>query len=591
MYWFKTALFAVVGPFRRPSHSQLPTPVFRLAYCKLPIANCLLPIANRLLPTAHCLQPLAKCLLPLILLLSCTGPPKHDTSQIFRVNAHSGIASLDPAFARDQYSIWGANLLFNGLVQMNRSLRVQPALAKSWDITDSNTRYVFHLRGDVYFHENACFGEKRTRLLTAADVVYSFERLRSAELAAPGAWVFKQVEQFNALNDSTVEIALSQAFPPFLGILSMKYCSVIPREAIDYYGNDFRENPVGTGPFYKKLWEANEKLVLRKNNNYWEQDSTGQALPYLEAVAISFIPDKQSAFMEFVKGNMDLLSGIDPSYKDEILTFEGALQPKYEDKFEVYRQPYLNTEYLGFLVDSSLAASAGSAVRLKKVRQAINYGFDRQKMLKYMRNSIGTPGTAGIIPKGLDAYDQEATYGYHYNPEKAAQLLEEAGFPLGKGLPEISLQTNASYLDLCEYLQAELLRLGIRLKVEVTPPSTLRQAIATSKVPFFRASWIGDYPDAENYLSLFYSKNKAPNGPNYTQFAHPQFDAWYEAAALAESDSLRLSLYQQMDSLVMAEAAVVPLYYDQVLRFYPKTVHGLEGNAMNMLDLKKVWKE
>jgi peptide/nickel transport system substrate-binding protein len=525
------------------------------------------------------------------LLLACSGPPRRDTSKIFRVNAHSGIASLDPAFARDQYSIWAANLLYNGLVQMDRSLRVQPALAKSWEITDSNTRYTFHLRKGIYFHEDDCFGDARTRTMTAADVVYSFERLRSAELAAPGAWVFKSVKTITALNDTTLAITLSQPFPPFLGILSMKYCSVIPKEAVDYYGNDFREHPIGTGPFYKKLWEANEKLVLRKNERYWEQDSMGKALPYLEAVAISFIPDKQSAFMEFVKGNMDLLSGIDPSYKDEILTFEGDLQPKYARQFEVYRQAYLNTEYLGFLVDSSLVASAGSAVRLKKVRQAINYGFDRQTMLKYLRNSIGTPGTTGIIPKGLEAYDAKATYGYHYNREKAAQLLVEAGFPQGKGLPEITLQTNSSYLDLCEYLQAELLHLGIRLKVEVTPPSTLRQAIATSKVSFFRASWIGDYPDAENYLSLFYAKNKAPNGPNYTQFANAQFDAWYEAAARAEHDSLRLPLYRKMDSLIMEEAAIVPLYYDQVLRFYPRQVHGLEGNAMNMLDLRRVWKE
>ncbi len=527
----------------------------------------------------------------LLALVSCEGPPRHNVRDIFRFNAHSGIASLDPAFARDQYSIWACNALYNGLIQMDRNLKLQPAIATRWEIEDSNRRYTFYLRKKVLFHKNACFGRDSTRAVRAQDFVYSFERLRSAELAAPGAWVFKNVEGFTAISDTVLEIRLKEAFPPFLGILSMKYCSVIPEEAVTFYGDDFRENPVGTGPFYKKLWVPNEKLVLRKHKAYWEQDEEGNKLPYLEAVAISFIPDKQSAFMEFVKGKLDLVSGIDPSYKDELLTFEGNLQPKYSHRFAVYRQPYLNTEYLGFLTDSSLAAAKESPIRLRKVRQAINYGFDRVKMLKYLRNSIGTPALSGMIPKGLDAYAPGRVPGYSYKPEKTAKLLAEAGFPKGQGLPEIELQTNAGYLDLCEYIQAELLKSGIRLKVEVTPPSTLRQSIATGKVAFFRASWIGDYPDGENYLSLFHSENKAPNGPNYTQFSHTRFDQWYEQATLVKSDSIRIRLYRKMDSLVMAESAVVPLYYDQVLRFYPKHVHGLEGNAMNMLDLKKVWKE
>jgi ABC-type transport system substrate-binding protein len=523
-------------------------------------------------------------------MLGCSGPPERDASQIFRFNAHSGIATLDPAFARDQYGNWSANLLYNGLVEMDRDLRIKPALAKHWEISDSNTRYTFYLRAAVHFHENACFGEAGSREVTANDFVFSFERLRSAALAAPGAWVFQYVDSFTALSDTVLEIKLKQAFPPFLSILSMKYCSVIAREALDFYGNDFRSNPVGTGPFYKKLWVANEKLVLRKNQQYWKQDSAGNSLPYLEAVAISFIPDKQSAFMEFVKGNMDLVSGIDPSYKDEILTFDGTLQPKYADDFSLYRQPYLNTEYLGFLMDTSLASLADSPLKQRQIRQAINHGFDREKMLKYLRNSIGSAALSGIIPKGLEAFDATKIPGYNYDPEKALERLAEAGFPKGAGLPEIVLQTNASYLDLCEYIQAELGKIGIRLRVEVSPPASLRQAVATSKAAFFRASWIGDYPDAENYLSLFYGPNKAPNGPNYTQFQNDQFDAWYQQATLVTAETERITLYQKMDSLVMYEAAVVPLYYDQVLRFYPKHVHGLEGNAMNMLNLERVWK-
>jgi peptide/nickel transport system substrate-binding protein len=525
-----------------------------------------------------------------LLLGGCGYQSQYDDSQVFRYNEAAGITSLDPAFSRNQANIWAVNQLFNGLVQMDEDLRVQPCIAKSWEILDSGLTYVFHLRNDVLFHASKCFKNEEQRKVTAGDFLYSFERLLDKELAAPGSWVFQKVKSFKAVNDSTFTIELQTPFSPFLGILSMKYCSVLPQEAVEYYGLAFRENPVGTGPFYFKLWEGNEKLVLRKNVNYFEKAENGDSLPYMEAVAITFIPDKQSAFLEFIKGNLDFMSGIDASYKDELLTFEGELQQKYAERFNLYRQPYLNTEYLAFLVDSNQDVMLNSPLLNLKIRQAINYGFDRKKMMRYLRNNIGTPANSGMIPKGLGSYNPEVVNGYDYNPEKASQLLAEAGYPKGLGLPEITLQTNASYLDLCEYIQGELAAIGIKLKVEVTPPSTLRQSIATSKVPFFRASWIGDYPDGENYLSLFYSENHSPNGPNYTHFKSVRFDSLYREATSQPLDSIRYHLYAQMDSLVMAEAPVVPLYYDQVLRFYPKTVKGLGGNAMNLLDIKRVKK-
>ena len=513
-----------------------------------------------------------------------------DPATVFRYNESAGITSLDPAFSRNQANIWAVNQIFNGLVQLDDSLNVEPAIAKSWEIHDNGRLYRFTLRRDVLFHDDSCFQNPEARKVKADDFLYSFRRLQSSKLAAPGAWVFQNVKAFRAPNDTTFDIYLKKSFPPFLGLLSMKYCSVIPREAVEYYGEQFRENPVGTGPFYKKLWLENEKLVLRRNKQYFEKDEEGKRLPYLEAVAITFIPDKQSAFLEFVKGNLDFLSGIDPSYKDELLTFEGELREKYRKRFHLYRQPYLNTEYLGFMVDSTKYENPEHPVLNRKVRQAINYGFDRKKMMRFLRNNIGAPANQGFVPRGLPAFDDSATYGYRYNPAKARKLLAEAGYPGGKGLPEITLQTNSSYLDLCEYIQAEVKKLGIPLNVEVTPPSTLRQAMATSKVRFFRGSWIGDYPDAENYLSLFYSDNFAPEGPNYTHFRHERFDALYERAFSINNASRRRSIYRRMDSLVMRQAPVVPLYYDQVLRFYPKSLEGLGGNAMNLLDLKRVRK-
>lgn len=521
---------------------------------------------------------------------SCSGPPERDMNTVFRYNEAAGISSLDPAFARNQANIWACHQIFNGLVRMDDQLKVQADLARSWEISDSGRVYRFQLREDVYFHDDACFEEGKGRKLQAQDVYYSLERLRNPDLAAPGAWVLKNLKAIRVIDKHTIELELQEAFAPFLGILSMKYCSVIPREAVEYYGRGIGQHPVGTGPFKFKLWLENEKLILRKNPNFFGKDEQGQALPYLEAVAVDFISDKQSAFLEFLKGNIDFLSGLDASYKDELLNADGLLREKYQDRFHLYRQAYLNTEYLAFLNDSNAGLPETPYWQIPELRQALNYCFDRAKMMRFLRNNVGEPATKGMIPKGLPAYDSEASYGYVYNPEKTDSLLIAAGFPKGKGLPTLRLQTNSSYLDLCEYLQSEANKHGIPVKVELAPPSTLRQAMATGKSPFFRASWIADYPDSENYLSLFYSANKAPNGPNYSRFGNDQFDAWYEEAAVTANDSLRILLYRKMDSLVMVEAPVIPLYYDQVLRFYPKNVEGLGGNALNLLDLSRVRK-
>ena len=508
----------------------------------------------------------------------CTGQYNNDELTIFKYNESAGIATLDPAFAKDQATIWATNQLFNGLVQLDNELNVQPSIAKSWTISGDALIYTFSLRNDVFFHNDELFEKGKGRKVIAQDFEYSFNRLLNKKLAAPGAWVLSNVKSFRAVNDSVFSIELRTPFPAFLSLLSMQYCSVVPREIIE--ARDFNRQPIGTGPFQFQLWKDGVKLVLRKNPNYFEVE-VGVQLPFLDAIAITFIKDKQSAFLQFILGKLDFISGIDASYKDEILTNKGNLQEKYMDKVTLQSQPYLNTEYLGFLMENPLPL---------KIRQAINYGFDRVKMLKYLRNNIGTPANQGFIPLGLPSFSKNLN-GYNYNPKKARQLVLTAklenGFDANK---EIILSTTSSYLDLCEYIQNQLRDIGLKVMVEVSPASTHRQMVATSKLNFFRGSWIADYPDAENYLSLFYSNNFCPNGPNYTHFNNEGFDVLYEKSLSETNIDVRHAYYQQMDKLIIDSAVIVPLYYDRVLRFTNKNITGFESNAMNLLDLKRVRK-
>ncbi|WP_437824121.1 ABC transporter substrate-binding protein [Tenacibaculum mesophilum] len=524
-------------------------------------------------------------LIALLFLFSCIKKKsKYTNNQVFRYNEHSNITSLDPAFAKDQRNIWGVNQLYNGLVELDDSLQVQPSIAKNWTISEDGKTYQFELRNDVLFHKHILFGKDSTRNVIAQDFEYSFNRLLDKNVASPGGWVLQNVASFNAENDSTFTINLKQPFPPFLGLLAMKYCSVVPKEAVDYFGNEFRANPIGTGPFHFKLWVENTKLVLRKNPLYFEKDENGKQLPYLEAVAVTFLPDKQSEFLQFIQGNIDFMKSLDASYKDDILNTDGTLKEKYASTINMQTGAYLNTEYLGIYLDGEEKHPTKS----KLIRQAINYGFDREKMIKFLRNGIGSPATSGFIPKGLPSFNNQQ--GYSYKPEEAKRLVAQYKEETGDENPQIAITTNSNYLDLCEFIQRELQKIGVATKVDVIPPSTLRQGKANGKLPIFRASWIADYPDAENYVSLFYSKNFTPNGPNYTHFKNDFFDTLYEQSIKEVDVKKRYKLYQKMDSIIIAEAPIVPLYYDEVIRFTQKNVTGLGINPIDLLNLKRVQK-
>ena len=527
------------------------------------------------------------------LFTACTGPAANERiSNVFRYNESAGISSLDPAYARDQSVIWPVNQIFNGLVQLDDRLRIRPCLAKSWEINPDGTEYRFHLRNDVYFHSDPVFQSVKGRQVKAADFIYSFNRILDPATASSGTWIFDNVSReqggpaFIAPDDSTLVIRLKEGFPPFLSMLAMPYASVVPREAIQWYGEGFRRHPVGTGPFMFKFWKEGVRLVLVKNPDYFESEGSSR-LPYLDAVSISVLSDKQSAFLDFVKGKLDFISGLDPSYKDELLTKQGRLQQKYRNTVELITQPYLNTEYLGFLVDQAIIEGKPNPLFDKRVRQAINYAFDRKKMVTYLRNNIGSPGINGIIPKGLPSFDSTKVY-YTYNIEKARQLLSEAGFPGGKGMPPVTLVSTPDYLDFCKHIQQQLTVLGVEMKIEISTPAAIKQMKAEARLPFFRASWIADYPDAENYLLMFLGRNFCPRGPNYTHFSNREFDRLYDLTLHEPADSIRFGIYRQMERLVMEEAPMVVLYYDQALRFVRKGITGLGSNPMNMLTLNRV---
>jgi len=320
---------------------------------------------------------------------------------------------------------------------------------------------------------------------------------------------------------------------------------------------------------------------LRRNPNYFMIEG-GKQLPLIDAVSVSFLADKQIAFMQFIKGKLDFMSGIDARYKDELLSKDGNLRKKYSDQIYLLREPYLNTEYLGFYINEKWDDE--EAERQLALRKAINFAIDRKKMLRFLRNGTGKSGQAGMVPYGLPGHDESGAIGFSFQPDSARSLIVK--YNLNE--LNVTLSTTADYVDISKFVQGSLKDYGLNVSIEVLPAANMRQFRANGSLPFFRASWVGDYPDAENYLSLFYSHNTSPRGPNYTHFNSKTFDMLYEQSMTITVDSVRFKLYRQMDSLIMTQAPVAVLFYDEVLRFVQNEVKGLGSNPVNLLDLRRV---
>jgi ABC-type transport system substrate-binding protein len=524
----------------------------------------------------------------------CENVDKKSPRQVFHYNEDVSVTTLDPAFVKSQSEIWIVSQIYNGLVDLNADLQAIPSLAYRWELSNQNKTYTFHLRSDAQF----CFVDKEGvvshRQLKASDVVYSFTRIADPKTASPGAWIFSgKLDSnlnlaFQAPNDSTFVLNLLKPAASMLSLLATNFGYVVP---VEFSGQDksvLSRKPVGTGPFYLRRWEEEIKMVLRKNPRYHEKDTQGVNLPYLDAVNVTFVKNKQTAFMQFVAGSYDFFNGLEGSFKDELLTPQAQLKPKYAKKMGAIITPFLNTEYIGcYLGDSPNKTNWLQDVHLRK---ALLLSVDKNKLVRFFRNGLGVAGDQGFVPPQLNVQqfvsdERPSTEAW----DMAVKEFQLSNYSREKVKPEIKLSTTADYLDMMVFLQETWGRLGIKVKVDIQTGGMLRQLRDEGQLELFRGSWIADYPDAENFLACFYQPFQSPNGPNYTHFQDATFDALYdqiESGAMSKIDRERK--IAQANQILMDQVPVVPLYYDKSIRLIQPWVKGLENDAANRLVLKRV---
>jgi peptide/nickel transport system substrate-binding protein len=542
-----------------------------------------------------------------LLLYSCSK--KNENGNIFRYNEAQGIENLDPVMCSNYPSIWPVTQVCEGLLEFDSDMQLEPLLTGSYKISDDGMVYTFNLRTNIYFQDDDCFLNKKGRRLVSKDFKYCFERVCDPKSKTRGAWLFrdrvegaldfinsiknnkfdiKEISGFKCPDDSTFIIKLVKPFAPFLSILTMAYAVVYPHEAVEYYKDNFGYHPVGTGPYKFVKWDFDKELVFEKNPTYHEKDKFGGPLVYLDGFTVSFTRSSETEFLDFTNGKLDYYSP-SPEILSQILDDNGNLLTKYD--FDIVKQPWLNTVYLAIQLDTNMPGGKNNVLsNNKKLRQALSYAIDREKIVKYVLKNKGYPAENGPIPVGMPGYSKEVV-GYKYDKEKAIKLLEEAGFPNGKGLLlKLTISNEETQKMIGEAVQAQLKDVGVDVQLDFIQGSTLRSSQVGGELAFWRANWGADYFDPENFMALFYSKNKTPNGPNYTHYSNPKTDSLYELGLKETDFQKRKLLYNNMETIVMEDAPWILLLYNEIIYLKAKNVQGMYIDGLNTLILKRTEK-
>lgn len=540
------------------------------------------------------------------------GPVKY--GGVFRMNESEDFRTLFPLNIVEVVGGHIGSQVYEGLVKFKqKDLSVMPGLAYRWETLDSATRFIFHLRQGVVFHDDSCFAEGKGREVNAGDIKYCFDKLcavspnnqqfantfkdrvvganayfESTEKNAP---LKGGVSGVTALNDSTIELKLTRPMPSFLSILCTNGCWIYPQEAVKTYGDDMRIHCVGTGPFRVKSIKEGASVVLERNPKYWMYDEWNNQLPYLDIVEFRFIKDKRSEIIAFRNKELDMVFRLPVEMTKDIL---GELDQAKEHRadFVLQSNAAMSLTYYGF--QHKLAPFNNI-----KVRQAFNYAIDRVYISEKVLQGDANPGIYGVVPPSLPNYDYKGVTGYSYDPDKARKLLAEAGYPGGKGFPEISLQINNGGGDrntmTAEYVTNKLKEnLGINVKIDVMPFAQHIETVFTGKALFWRYGWVADYPDPETFLTTLYGRHipdslNQPSSLNSVRYYSPQFDSIFDAAMNEADGAKRFELFRRADQVAMNDAAIMPIYYEVNDRLVQRSVRGFDINPMEYRDMTFVW--
>ncbi len=546
----------------------------------------------------------------------CTKKRFDENDNSLNLVLRANVKGLDPASANDLYSSTVITQMYEGLLAYNylkRPFTLQPALAESMpEISKDGLTYTFKIKKGVKFHDNAAFPNGKGREVTVQDFVYSWKRLADPRNTSEGFWIFDgkikglnewatavknekanyetPVEGLQSPDSHTLVIKLNGVYHQLSYVLAMPFSAVVPKEAVEKYGKEFLNNPVGTGPFVLEKptdWVRNSKITLKKNPHYRPDFyptegmpgdaekgllvDAGKQLPLVDKLVFSEIVEDQPRWQNGLKGNFDWVEIPKDNFDNAVAKEDRTkIVPDLAAKgLKLDITPALDVTYIGLsMVDPVLGKN-------KFVRQAMSKAFDSKTYIEKFLNGRGV-AAQGPVPPGIDSFeDSFKNPNATFNVEEAKALLVKAGFPDGKGLPELQYEalSDSTARQGAEYFVQAMAAIGIKVKINSNTWPQFQEKIKAQKAQIFGIAWGADYPDAQNFFQLFYSKNKTP-GPNDTSFNSPEFDKTYEAALKLPPGEERTKLYQKLRDIVADES---PWIFNAHRLGY-KLVHGWVGN-------------
>jgi oligopeptide transport system substrate-binding protein len=514
----------------------------------------------------------------------------------------------------DYYSATVFGQVMEGLVSIDPStLKVKGQIASSWEINDDGTTYVFDIRNDVYFHPHEIFKSDNERLLTAEDIITTFELICSPSKSGASSFAYNHIlkdilkgaEDFYDGKTKTIsgisakgnklKIILNQKDDNFLYKLSHIQLSIHSKKIIKA---DLVEKTIGTGPFLFHTYHPGEhpSIYLAKNNNYYETDETGNRLPYLDSIKFIIQNRKLEQLDLFENKQIDLILALPTSKITKIV--EGRLSDFNSNppKLILDKNALLQTHYYSFNMEDPRFENP-------KVRQAFNYAVNREKIGRdILKNQYDELGLYGIIPpiyrvfRGYD-FDAVKTVGYEYNPEKAKKLLAEAGYPNGKGFGTINLRFNIGDINsaVADELAQQIFQvLGINVNIDGSNFEQLTSDAVSGNGDLFKNSWIADYPNPENFLNNFHSTNipdagTNKGGLNFSKYNNPVFDNLLESAKKEDNLGKKMKLYSKAEVELIKNPPIIPLWYSGDLQIVHSSVRDLHFNSLSLFNFKKVY--
>lgn len=529
---------------------------------------------------------------------------------VFNVNEVEPLRALFPLQLTQAAAHRIAAQVYQGLVRLDqRTLAVEPCLAERWESDASGTRWTFHLRGRVRFHDDPAFPDGEGRELTAHDVVQCFNAICTGGEANQMFWLFQDrvlganehhqatadgkgrpegVKGLEAVDDRTVRIQLEHPVPNFLQILAHQGCWIWPHELRDAYGDDLLRHAIGTGPFRMKTFRTGEAMVLERNPHYWERDAEGNELPFLDGIRVTFVTDKNQELDEFLKRHITCV--IEPPV-DRLGVLRDSVGEEGERRFIVQRIPQLSTQFFGFCTWAPPFNDA-------RVRRAFSLALDRRALVDTVLQGVAVPALHGLVPPGMAQYPYDQLPSTGSMPDSARALLAAAGYPGGLGFPAVSLQVNGdgfAYVQVADAVQVMLEKvLGVNVAVSVLPATQHYEKVDGGHAFFWRQGWIADYPDPENFLALLYGRNAvldtgASSYMNTSRYVEPRFDTLYSQAQYTLDVATRMDLMARAERVAMDDAVVAPVYHESNIRLLATGVHDFPINAMEYRDLRAVW--